>query len=136
MYGSSAGSNNLTGKTNAQVASFYKTLASSTSKKLDAETLALALDVYVTNSNLAGNVATSYGFGVSTGGLSIATVNVGTDGAAFGVKDNSTLIVMDLLYLTNIRAHNGVLWDANGDGTLSLAENILRTEAYSLFESL
>jgi hypothetical protein len=59
MYGADAGSSNLTGKTNSQIASFYQNLFSTVSKKLEAQTMALALAVYVTNSRLAGNVATS-----------------------------------------------------------------------------
>jgi hypothetical protein len=136
MYGSTAGSNNLTGKTNAQVATYCQTLTSSNATKLNAETLALALNVYVTNSNLASNVAVSYGFGVSTTGLGAATVNVGTSGAAFGVDDNSILTVSDLLYLENVRAHNGVLWDTNDDGSVSAVETLLQNEACSLHDSI
>ncbi len=105
-------------------------------QKLAAETLSLALATYVTNSTLAGSVATSYGFGVSTSGLAIATFNVGADGAAFGVADNSVLSIIDLLNLTNARTTNGVLWDIDGTGTLSANETILANMAYLLFDSI
>lgn len=135
IYGSTAGTNNLTGKTNAQVATFYQGLFSTASKKLDAETLALALAVYVTKSGLAGTTATSYGFAVTADGLGIATVNVGSAGAAFGVDENAILTVMDLLYRTNQRARDGVLWDANDNG-LSTAELLLRAQALTLFDTI
>ena len=63
--------------------------------------MAVALAVYVTNSGLAGNTAKSYGFAVSSTGLGSATVNVGSDGAAFGVDDNAVVSIMELLYRTN-----------------------------------
>src|SRR5207244_262988 len=54
MYGASAGANNLDGKTNTQVAAFYTSLFVRTSSvngppKVDAQSLAVALAVYVTN---------------------------------------------------------------------------------------
>ena len=57
MYGAFAGANNLAGKTNAEVAAFYKTLFARTKcnaagggpPKMDAQVLATALAVYVTN---------------------------------------------------------------------------------------
>ena len=136
MYGASAASHNLTGKTNAQVAAFYQQLYSASGPKLDAETMAVALATYVTNSSLAGNVATSYGFVVSTGGLATATFNVGVNGAAFGVNNNTVLTVLDLLTLTNTDAHKGILWDLYGNGSLSAAETILRLQADALFDAI
>jgi hypothetical protein len=58
LYGVNAGANNLTGFTNAQVASFYQTLFNETGPKLDAFVLATALDVYATTASLGGNNAT------------------------------------------------------------------------------
>jgi hypothetical protein len=40
------------------------------------------------------------------------------------------------LYRTNQRAFNGTLWDTNADGSLSAAENLLRTEAFTLFDAI
>ncbi len=136
MYGVDAGSSNLTGKTNSQVASFYQSLFSTASKKLEAQTMALALAVYVTNSGLAGNVATSYGFAVSATGLGAATVNVGVDGAAFGVDNSSIITALELLQRTNLRARSGVLWNTTGDSSLSAAETLMRNQAYDLFNSI
>ena len=46
-------------------------------------------------------------------GVGTATVNVGSSGDAFGVANNATLTVMDLLLATNAQAVNGTLY--NGD---------------------
>src|SRR5262249_17772542 len=104
MYGACAGANNLAGKTNQQVAAFYKMLFSRTScsaagggpPKMDAQVLATALAVYVTDSRLAGTTAAAYGFLVTNGGVGSRTFNVGANGAAFGVADNSSLTVIEL----------------------------------------
>ncbi len=136
IYGASAAGHNLAGKTNAQVAAFYQQLYSASGPKLDAETMALALATYVTNSSLAGNVAASYGFVVSTSGLATATFSVGANGAAFGVNNNTVLTVLDLLTLTNSHAHKGILWDLDGDGSSNAAETILRLQADELFDTI
>ena len=137
LFGADAGTaNNLTGMTNAQVASYYQTLYANSAKKAEVEALALALAVYVTNSNLAGTVGTSYGFAVSTTGLGAATTNVGVNGAAFGINNNTVMTITELLSRANARARKGLLWDANGDGSLSAAETVLRNQVYSLFGAI
>jgi hypothetical protein len=98
--------------------------------------MALALSVYVTNSGLAGTTASSYGFAVSATGLGASTVNVGSNGAAFGVSNNAVMTVTELLQRTNARARNGLLWDTNGDGILSAAETSMRNMGYSLFTTI
>lgn len=137
LFGSDAGgSNDLTGKTNAQVATYYQSLYSSNAKKIDVGVLALALAVYVTKSNLAGNTGTSYGFAVSTDGLGSATVNVGASGAAFGMNNNTVVTIAELLSRTNARARKGLIWDTDNKGSSSAAENILRDQAGRLFNSI
>jgi hypothetical protein len=137
LYGANAGTaNNLQGKTNAQVATYYQALYANTKKKLETETLALAMSVYVTNSSLAGTVGTSYGFAVSSTGLGATTVDVGADGAAFGVSNGTVMTVRELLSRTNARARKGTLWDVNGDGTLSGPETALRNQGLSLFDAI
>jgi hypothetical protein len=118
------------------VAAYYQTLYANSKKKLEAEALALALSVYVTNSSLAGTVGTSYGLAVSTTGLGAATVNVGVNGPAFGVNNNTVMTIPELLSRTNARARKGILWDVNGDGTLSAGEIALRNQALSLFDAI
>jgi hypothetical protein len=126
LYGSGS-TNNLTGKSNAQVAAFYQSLFALSGPRVDAEVLATALNVYATTTSLGGNAGAAYGFKVSAPGLGAATFNVGADGAAVGVANNSTLTVSAMLAAVNQRAVNGVLY--NGDSTL-------RSQATDLFDAL
>lgn len=75
LYGDQAGSNNLSGKTNSEVADLYVSLFKRTAKtspggppKLDAQVLATAMSVYVTSYQLAGLTAQQYGFVVTESG--------------------------------------------------------------------
>jgi hypothetical protein len=114
LYG--AGANDLTGASNAQVAAYFQTLFSLGGTQVQAQTLALALNVYATTSSLGGSAGVSYGFTVSATGLGARFYNLGKDGAAFGVANNTTLNVYQLLRAVNKKAVNGLLYD--GDATL------------------
>jgi hypothetical protein len=127
LYGVSAGANNLTGMTNAQVADFYLTQFALHGPKVEAETLAVALNVYATTLSLGGTAGAAYGFTVSTTGLGEQSFNVGADGAAFGVANNTTLNVIELLEAVNQQAAGGVLY--SGDAAL-------RQQANDLFDAL
>jgi CSLREA domain-containing protein len=127
VYGAGAGASNLTGMTNTQVANFYQALFALPAPQADAEVLATALNVYATTQSLGGNAGTAYGFAVTANGLGASSFNVGADGAAFGVANNTTRNVYELLLAANQRAVNGVLY--NGDATL-------RQEASDLFDAL
>jgi hypothetical protein len=116
------------------VAAFYQSLfnnqfnnPSGPVPKLGAQVLATALGVYVTNATLDptthSNPATQDGFIVSGAGLGAATFNVGSDGAAFGVPNTTTLTVLDLLRAADEQAVNGVLY--NGDTPLRKGANDL-----------
>jgi hypothetical protein len=114
MFGQYAGSNNLAGKSNASIAALFQQDFLQTGQKLDAQVLATALSVYVTNATLdSTKVAAQYGFTVSGDGVGTATVNVGSNGAAFGVANNSTLTVLDLLLASDAQAVGGVLYNGN-----------------------
>jgi hypothetical protein len=127
LYGAKCGSNNLTGKTNSQVASYYQTLYSQSGQKC-AQVLATCLSVYVTNSNLAGcTTATSCGFTVNSTGSACAGYNVGSNGAAFGVSNNTSLTLLQLLLDVNNQAVNGSLY--NGNSTLT-------NQCYTLLNAL
>jgi hypothetical protein len=127
LYGANAGANNLTGKTNAQVAAFYRTQFDLHGSNVEAAVLATALSVYATTSSLGGTAGQAYGFTVDAYGLGARSFNVGADGAAFGVANDTTLNVYQLLRAVNSRAVNGVLY--NGDA-------VLRQEAADLFDTL
>lgn len=137
LFGAAAGSwSNLAGKTNSQVAAFYKSLYSNVSKKPEAEALALAFNIYVTNTGLAGTKAISFGFAVSTGGLGIATTNVAALGTALGVNHGTNITIAELLSRANALSRKGVLWDANCDRKINSAENILRSQVFSLMSRI
>ncbi len=113
MYGPNAGANNLAGKTNAQVAAYYVTLFKQKGQKLDAQVLAIALAVYVTDSDLAGNNAAAYGFIVTTSGTGSATYSVGINGAAFGIANNNRQTILQLLRATNSLSAGGILYNGS-----------------------
>lgn len=127
LYGAGAGSNDLTGKNNAQVAAFYLTQFDLHGPKVEAQVLAASLNVYATTLSLGGTAGAAYGFSVSATGLGARSFNVGDDGAAFGVANGTSLNVYELLRAVNQRAVHGVLY--NGDAAL-------RQEAADLFDAL
>jgi hypothetical protein len=127
LYGANSGKN-LAGKSNASIAALFQQDFLQKGMKLDAQVLATALSVYVTNATLDSTpAATKYGFTVSGNGLGTATFNVGSNGDAFGVANNSTLMVLDLLRAADAQAVNGVLY--NGNSTR-------RNEANNVFSAL
>ncbi|MBP3960447.1 hypothetical protein J8F10_34910 [Gemmata sp. G18] len=122
LYGSSS-SYNLSGKTNAQVASYFQTLAGK-SDKLEAQILATALAVYVTDSDLAGGTyARSYGFTVTTTGIANEFYNIGTNGSLFGVANGGVRTVWQILVAANNSATSGLAW--NGNSTARAAARTL-----------
>src|SRR4029078_11297636 len=130
------------GKTNAEVAAFYKGLFARTAQtapggpaKTDAQVMATALAVYVTHQHPAGSAGTAYGFTVSATGLGTRTFNVGANGAAFGVANNTAVTVMDLLLAGNARSKNGLLYDLDANGLISSSEAGYRTMANNVFSS-
>jgi hypothetical protein len=116
LYGAYAGSNNLSGQSNAQVAAYFLTLFNLDGTQVQAQVLATALNVYATTTSLGGNAAAAYGFSVSATGLGACSYSVGSDGAAFGVANNTTCNVYQLLLAVNQQAVHGVLY--NGNATL------------------
>ena len=116
LFGASSGMNDLAGKTNDFIASFFRSRFVVHGQKLDAQVLATALAVYVTDATLDDTgVATQYGFTVSGDGVGTATFNVGTSGAAFGVVDGTVMTVLDILLAADAQAVNGILY--SGDAT-------------------
>jgi len=108
MFGS------LAGKTNEYIAGYFVTKFKQSGMKLDAQVLAVALAVYVTDVDLAGGtMAAKYGFEVSAEGTGAATYNIGANGAAFGVPDNTIMTVYDILAAADARAVGGVLYGGN-----------------------
>jgi hypothetical protein len=106
--------NDLASKSNAYVAALFQSDFVLKGVKLDAQLLATALSVYATNATLdPTQVAASYGFTVSGDGAGTATANVGSNGDAFGVANNTTMTLLDLLLAADAQAVNGVLYGGN-----------------------
>jgi hypothetical protein len=115
LYGS------LTGASNAQVAAFYQAQFALSGSNLAAEVLATALNIYATTQSLGGTIGQAYGFTVTATGLGADSFNVGADGAAFGMANNTTRNVYELLRAVDQQAVFGVLY--NGDTTLQREAN-------------
>jgi uncharacterized delta-60 repeat protein len=114
LFGSLAGANNLACKSNAFIAALFQSDFVVHGTKLDAQVLATALAVYVTDSTLDNTGAgTPYGFIVAGNGVATSTVNVGSNGAAFGVANNTAMTVLDILLAADAQAVNGVLYNGN-----------------------
>jgi VCBS repeat-containing protein len=115
IFGVDAGSNALIHAdgsyfTNTEVAARFQQDFVLKGVKLDAQVLATALSVYATNATLDDTgVAANYGFLVSGDGVGTAGVNVGSNGDAFGVANNTVLTVLDLLKATDALAVDGLL---------------------------
>jgi hypothetical protein len=126
LYGNRSGtSHDLTGKSNADVAALYMSLSSSVTTRLQAQILAAALNVYATTTSLGGGSAQAYGFTVTDSGLGSRLFNVGSNGAAFGVDNNSNVTVFQLLRAVNRMALFGLPY--NGDPGLSVEALIALT---------
>ena len=95
----------------AEAARRYRTvLRALGGKQAQGQALAVALNVYATTSSLGGKAGVAYGFKVSAWGLGAYSYSVGKDGAAFGVANNATLDVYQLLLAVNTKAVKGVLY--------------------------
>jgi SdrD B-like domain len=104
----------LIGTTNASVANYYKTIKASSATQLETQVMALALSLYVTDSDLAGGtVAVSYGFNVSVGGTAAKTFNVGTNGSCLGLTNNAKVVIMVILDQADSLSNNGTLFKGN-----------------------
>jgi hypothetical protein len=115
LYGPTTGTNDLKGKSNSDVAAYFITLKDMSGMKTYAQILGAALAVYVTDPTLAGGtMAAGYGFKVGNGGTGSKLFSVGSNGAAFGVPNNTQLTILQLLKDINANAANGVVNDPNG----------------------
>src|SRR5262249_16937744 len=118
----------LAGKDNAAAAALFQQDFVQKGQKLDAQVLATALSVYATNATLDNTqAAAGYGFKVAGDGGGTASVKGGLNGAAFGVVDNTTMTVMDLLLAADAQAAGGVLYGGNA---------ALRSKANNVFAAV
>ncbi|MCA9215355.1 MAG: cadherin repeat domain-containing protein [Planctomycetales bacterium] len=134
----------------AEVANFYKyeffKANLKGTSKVDAQFMATALATFFTSSNLSGgSVAASYGFNVTETGIGTNVVNVGDNGAAFGVADNANMTIMASLLATNnltgqadadASENYSHVYDANGDGVLDNNEKLMRAKAHDVYVAI
>jgi hypothetical protein len=138
LFGTNAGANNLTNKTNQDVVNLYLRLFSTpvNGMKLDAQIMAVALAVYATTDSLGGltvvggkNLAVKYGFSHDAGGLGSLTYDVTTNNAAFGNPANTLLTVNQILAQANANAvgtATGVTMYGNDAAKQQLAMNVFQ----------
>ncbi len=113
------GATSLAGLTNAQIAKIYADLwtPSGVAKNTYVQAFAVALGIYADTSSLSGTntLASQYGFTVTSSGFGSATYNVGANGAAFGVANNTSLTVMQILEVAdaNFNAALGTFYNGN-----------------------
>jgi hypothetical protein len=116
LYGAHS-SNNLTNKTNADVAALFLTFFGQSGQKTSAQIMSGALAAYVTSSTLAGTNAVKYGFNSSPAGTGSKTWNVGSEGSAIGLTNNKSYTVLQLLVQANADTANGT-FNANAFNTI------------------
>ncbi|MFC1597391.1 tandem-95 repeat protein [Planctomycetota bacterium] len=145
---------NLTGKTNAEIADIFQYLHKRNKKtsvaggppKVDAQVMAVALATYVTSETLAGGTyAVDYGFETSADGIAYTTFNVldvltaqeADDLGLTPVMDAAgNVAILDILLMTNEKAAQGLLFDADQSGSISTFELTLRTLANDLYTAI
>jgi len=123
--------------------------AGSEPAKVDAHVLAVALATYVTNQTLVEVrfdtqqqdpslvvVMESYGFGVSEYGVGTATFNIGDNGEALDVADDTEMTVLDILLATNEMTVGGLLYDRDGSQSIDSLEQALRAMANEVYNAI
>lgn len=113
LYGAGGGSNNLTGKTNAQVAAYFLQLWQTVGDGAATQVLATALNVYATTRSLGGVQGATAGFEVSDTGHGARSFNVRGYGAAVGVANNTSLTVFQMLKAVDALAIGGLFYGGN-----------------------
>jgi hypothetical protein len=123
LYGGMGGAPNLSLSGNGQIATYYSMVASKGST-LDALVLSTAFDVFASTLSLGGTTATAYGFMPNSNGLGAYLFDIGNNGAAFGVNNNTSLNVYELLLAADKNAMGGEPWGTN---------TFLRAEGVNVF---
>jgi hypothetical protein len=126
LFGSGNPGNNLTGKTNAQVAGSFSTAfgnVGGVQGNTYAQVFATALAAYVTSSTLAGPAgvacASNDGFNISSIGTGGKSFNVGSNGAAAGVPNGTILTILQLLQIANVNFNGTTDLFYGGDPNLT-----------------
>ena len=77
----------------------------------------------------AGNAASSYGFTVTQDGVGASTFSIGTDGAAVGQANGTTMNLLDILLATDALS-------ANANGNLYGGNPARRLAAFDLYSAI
>jgi len=85
---------------------------------------------------LAAAAAIDFGFLVTETGVGASTINVGDNGAAFDVADNTELTVLDILLKTDERTSAGLLFDLDGADGIDDFEITLRVMANAVYTAI
>jgi len=126
LYGASAGVNNLSGKSNADVATYFQNLRHA-DHGAATQLLTTALNVYATTASLGGEQGAAAGFRVSATGHGAKSFNVRKYGAAVEVANNTKLNVYQLLLAVNNQTQYGILY---------AGDSVLQRQAKELFSKL
>ncbi len=113
LYGQNAAQNDLTGKTNQQVAMYVKRLWRLYPEGAEVQILTTALNVYATTDSLGGSQGLRAGFSVTSSGLGATWFDVEQYGAAVSVPNYSKPNVFRMLVGVDRQARNGRLYDGN-----------------------
>jgi hypothetical protein len=127
LYGTTCGSNKLTGKSNTYIYNLMVSLNNGCNTQCAAQVLACAVNLYATNTSLCGNAAVNYGFNVSATGCGNKLFNVWTFGQAAGVSNYGTATVLQIVQYCNTQAYNSTLYGGN---------STLQWEAFNIFEAI
>jgi hypothetical protein len=107
LYGPNS-SNNLANQPNSAVAALFQTFKAASGQKTQAQVMGVALAAYVTSTNLSGgDYCSKFGFNVSSDGTGGHTYNVGSDGAAAGLQDNTSYSMFSIVQEANLQTQNG-----------------------------
>jgi hypothetical protein len=109
IFGDGSGGDDVTGKTNAQVAVLVGSLSRARPRTVAAQVMATALNVYATTRSLGGTAARREGFHVTVAGLGLAVYRVGPRALAIGLRDSSAEDVDQILEAADQRALAGVV---------------------------
>jgi hypothetical protein len=98
LYGS------LAGQPNSVVAALFLTDFGKSGQKTEAQVMSVALASYFTSSLLGGGAGPGkFGFNNSPGGTGAKSFNVGSDGTALGLQNNTSYTVLQLLQAANAK---------------------------------
>lgn len=118
----------LNGAPNAAVAAQFLTYFGVQGEKTYAQIMGAALACYVTSSTLAGgDCASVYGFNVSVAGTGAKLFNVGSNGSAIGLSNNTSYTILQLLEAANANCSGGIISPTAFDALNNIFDDVNST---------